>query len=150
MRALLEHRRRRGRHPSPNHQLQVLGSAFYRNKAAYVIGKIVNGHAETPFARARPPRRRRRARARHDPARAESINVLFSLSRAYFMVDMDVPSGYVQFLQTMMPTRSRARSSTRRSGSAKQGKTLFYRDLLHHLHHSRGRLRRGARDAAAW
>ena len=27
----------------------MLGSAFYRNKAAYVIGKIVNGNDETPF-----------------------------------------------------------------------------------------------------
>src|SRR5439155_20617218 len=32
--------------PAPNFQLQVLGSAFYRNKAAYVIGKIVNGNDE--------------------------------------------------------------------------------------------------------
>ena len=36
------------------------------------------------------------------------ICLLFSLSRAYFMVDMDVPSGYVQFLQTIMPAKSRS------------------------------------------
>ncbi|MEN9485142.1 MAG: hypothetical protein RJB37_3022 [Pseudomonadota bacterium] len=33
-----------------NFQLQVLSSLFFRNKGAYVIGKIVNGHVETPFA----------------------------------------------------------------------------------------------------
>ena len=78
----------------------------------------------------------------------ERINVLFSLSRAYFMVDMEVPSGYVEFLRTMTPTRARSELYTM-IGLGKQGKTLFYRDLLQHLHHSRGRVRRGARDRAA-
>jgi isocitrate dehydrogenase kinase/phosphatase len=122
--------------PAPNFQLQVLSSAFYRNKAAYVIGKIVNGHDETPFV----------VPVLHDDAGAlvldtilleqQSIDVLFSLSRAYFLVDMDVPSGYVQFLQTIMPTRPRSELYSA-IGLAGQGKTLFFRDLRHHLHHSR-------------
>jgi isocitrate dehydrogenase kinase/phosphatase len=49
---------------------------------------------------------------------------------------MDVPSGYVQFLQTLMPAKPRSDLYTV-VGLAKQGKTLFIRDLLHHLHHSR-------------
>jgi isocitrate dehydrogenase kinase/phosphatase len=65
----------------------------------------------------------------------ERIRVLFSLSRAYFMVDMEVPSGYVEFLRTMTPTRARADLYTM-IGLGKQGKTLFFRDLLQHLHHS--------------
>ena len=52
-----------------NFQVQVLGSAFYRNKAAYVIGKIVNGSDETAFV-VPVLHDERRARARHDPARA--------------------------------------------------------------------------------
>ncbi len=136
MRALLE--RFEGELPTrePDFQVQVLGSAFYRNKAAYVIGKIVSGNAETPFA----------VPVLHDHDRGltldtilldpGSISILFSLSRAYFMVEMDVPSGYVQFLQTIMPTKPRSELYTA-VGLAKQGKTLFYRDLLHHLHHSR-------------
>ena len=31
-----------------NFQIQVLGSAFYRNKAAYIIGKAINGANEYP------------------------------------------------------------------------------------------------------
>ncbi len=122
-------------HLEPNHQIQVLGSAFYRNKAAYVLGKILNGHEELPFA----------VPVLHDGAgglvldaivlEPERIAVLFSLSRAYFMVDMDVPSGYVEFLRTLTPTRARADLYTM-LGLGKQGKTLFYRDLLQHLHHS--------------
>ena len=135
LRALLEHFHGEWPVPEPNHQVQMLGSAFYRNKAAYVIGKIVNGNDETPFAV--PVLHDADGRLTLDTVLldAESISVLFSLSRAYFMVDMDVPSGYVQFLQTLMPAKPRSELYTA-VGLAKQGKTLFYRDLLHHLHHS--------------
>ena len=122
-------------HLEPNHQIQVLGSAFYRNKAAYVLGKIVNGHQELPFAV--PVLHDENGRLALDAIvlEEERISVLFSLSRAYFMVDMEVPSGYVEFLRTMTPARARADLYTL-IGLGKQGKTLFYRDLLQHLHHS--------------
>ncbi|MFL5937363.1 MAG: bifunctional isocitrate dehydrogenase kinase/phosphatase, partial [Gaiellaceae bacterium] len=122
--------------PAPNFQVQVLSSAFYRNKAAYIVGKIVNGNDEQPFV----------VPVLHDEAAGlvldtilldpQSIDILFSLSRAYFLVDMDVPSDYVQFLQTIMPRRPRSELYTA-LGLAGQGKTLFFRDLRHHLHHSR-------------
>ena len=121
---------------APNLQLQVLGSAFYRNKAAYVVGKVVNADDETPFAV--PVLHGDDGRLELDTILIgeEPINILFSLSRAYFMVDMDVPSGYVAFLQTLMPGKPRSELYTA-VGLGKQGKTLFFRDLLHHLHHSR-------------
>ncbi|HHW64021.1 MAG TPA: bifunctional isocitrate dehydrogenase kinase/phosphatase [Rhodocyclaceae bacterium] len=118
-----------------NCQIQVLYSAFYRNKTAYIIGKTVNGYQEYPFAIA----------VRHntrgllyldtlilDPWR---ISVLFSLSRAYFLVDMEVPSGYVQFLRSIMPNKPRSELYTM-LGLGKQGKTMFFRDLVSHLRHS--------------
>ena len=44
--------RRVGKWPAAeaNAQIQVLHSAFYRNKGAYVFGKAINGHDEVPFA----------------------------------------------------------------------------------------------------
>ena len=122
-------------HLEPNHQLQVLGSAFYRNKAAYVLGKIVNGYRELPFVV--PVLHDADGRLALDAIllEPERINVLFSLSRAYFMVDMEVPAGYVDFLRTLAPARARGELYTT-LGLAKQGKTLLYRDLLQHLHHS--------------
>ena len=33
-----------------NYQIQVLSSLFFRNKGAYIVGKVVNGFNETPFA----------------------------------------------------------------------------------------------------
>lgn len=134
-RALLDHLEGRWPADEPNLQVQVLGSPFYRNKAAYVVGRIVNGAQERPFVL--PVLHDGEGGLALDTVLLEEkdISILFSLSRAYFMVDMDVPSGYVQFLQSMMPAKPRSELYTA-LGLAKQGKTLFYRDLLHHLHHS--------------
>jgi isocitrate dehydrogenase kinase/phosphatase len=48
---------------------------------------------------------------------------------------MEVPSAYVEFLATMLPGKPRAELYTS-LGLQKHGKTLFYRDFLHHLQHS--------------
>ncbi|HEX5391761.1 MAG TPA: bifunctional isocitrate dehydrogenase kinase/phosphatase [Rhodocyclaceae bacterium] len=118
-----------------NLQIQVLHSAFYRNKGAYVIGKAVNGNVEYPFAV--PVLHDREGKLYLDTILLDAglISVLFSLSRAYFMVDMEVPSGYVQFLRSIMPTKPRSELYTA-LGLGKQGKTIFFRDLIQHLHHS--------------
>jgi len=118
-----------------NCQIQVLYSAFYRNKTAYIIGKAINGYQEYPFALA--VRHNRAGRLFIDTLILDPwrISVLFSLSRAYFMVDMEVPSGYVQFLRSIMPNKPRSELYTM-LGLGKQGKTMFFRDLVSHLRHS--------------
>jgi len=118
-----------------NFQIQVLASGFYRNKAAYIIGKAINGALEYPFA----------VPVLHDDngqlyvdtilLDAWRIGLLFSLSRAYFMVDMEVPSGYVQFLRAVLPNKPRSELYIM-LGLGKQGKTMFFRDFIYHLHHS--------------
>jgi isocitrate dehydrogenase kinase/phosphatase len=119
-----------------NLQLQVLSSAFYRNKAAYIVGKMVNGHQEYPFAI--PVLRNSKGELYLDTILLDAwrIGLLFSLTRAYFMVDMEVPSAYVQFLRSIMPWKSHADLYTI-LGLQKQGKNMFYRHLMHHLRHSR-------------
>src|SRR5690606_19830558 len=61
---------------------------------------------------------------------------LFSFTRAYFLVDMETPAAYVGFLNSLLPRKPKAEIYTA-IGLQKQGKTLFYRDFLHHLAHSR-------------
>ncbi|MDB5842570.1 MAG: bifunctional isocitrate dehydrogenase kinase/phosphatase, partial [Herminiimonas sp.] len=88
-----------------NHQIQVLASLFYRNKGAYIIGKGINGNREYPFV----------VPILHDQAGdlyldtvlfdKGLITILFSFTRAYFMVDMEVPSAYVKFVRTMLPNK---------------------------------------------
>ncbi|OHX19276.1 bifunctional isocitrate dehydrogenase kinase/phosphatase [Chromobacterium sphagni] len=118
-----------------NFQIQVLSSPFYRNKGAYVFGKVINGGAVYPFAL--PVLHDADGGLRLDTVLLEPwrIGVLFSFSRAYFLVDMEVPSGYVQFLRSMLPTKTKAELYTM-LGLQKQGKNTFYRDFIQHLQHS--------------
>ena len=126
----------RGYRRQPNFQVQVLSSPFFRNKGAYLVGRILNGNQEQPFA----------VSLRHtaNPGAlyldallldTEHISSLFSLARAYFMVDMDVPSAWVSFLKQLMPGKPVSELYTA-VGLQKQGKTLFYRSLQEHLKHS--------------
>ncbi|PHM19966.1 MAG: bifunctional isocitrate dehydrogenase kinase/phosphatase [Curvibacter sp. PD_MW3] len=123
-----------------NFQVQVLSSLFFRNKGAYVVGKIINGFHEVPFAL--PILHNEHGQLVIDAALfgEDDLLMLFSFARAYFMVDMEVPSAYVQFLRSMMPRKPRAELYNA-LGLAKQGKTLFYRDFLYHLKHSSDKFR---------
>ena len=118
-----------------NFQVQVLSSLFFRNKGAYVVGKIVNGFSELPFAL--PILHGDDGLLAIDTVLIgeEDLLLLFSAARAYFMVDMGVPSGTVHFLRTLMPRKTRSELYAQ-VGLQKQGKALFYRDLLTHLRHS--------------
>jgi isocitrate dehydrogenase kinase/phosphatase len=119
----------------PNHQIQALSSLFFRNKGAYIVGKVINGNHEYPFVV--PILHDSQGRLYLDAVlvEPEHLAVLFSANRAYFLVDMEVPSTYVQFLRSMMPAKPKAELYTI-LGLQKQGKTLFYRDFLFHLKHS--------------
>ncbi len=130
-----------------NFQIQVLSSLFFRNKGAYVVGKIINGFKEIPFSLPI-------LHADPQPGSGDShglvidavlfgedeMLLLFSFARAYFMVNMEMPSAYVQFLRSMMPRKPRSELYSA-IGLQKQGKNLFYRDYLAHLHHSSDRFR---------
>ena len=142
-----------------NFQLQVLSSLFFRNKGAYIVGKIINGFKEIPFAL--PVLHSQPAPGPSKLVEDQGISsqldagklaidaalfgeddllILFSFARAYFMVDMGIPSAFVQFLRSLMPRMPRAEIYNA-LGLAKQGKTLFYRDFLQHLRYSSDKFR---------
>ncbi len=125
----------------PNFQVQVLSSAFFRNKGAYVVGKIVNGFRELPFALPILHAESGRGLVIDTALFGEDeLLLVFSFARAYFMVDMEIPSAYVQFLRSLMPHKPRSELYSA-LGLQKQGKNMFYRDFLHHLRHSSDRFR---------
>jgi isocitrate dehydrogenase kinase/phosphatase len=119
----------------PDLQVQVLNALFFRNKGAYVIGRLINDGHDYPFAI--PILQNERGALYLDALLTgeDRLLVLFSFARAYFFVDMEVPAGYVSFLRWLMPRKPRAELYMS-VGLAKQGKTLFYRDLHYHLKHS--------------
>ena len=124
--------------PESNHQIQVLSTLFFRDQTAYVVGRIVNGIHNMPFA----------AALKHGPQRTLYVDalllddtelaLLFSANRSYFLVDMEVPSACVDFLHASLNDKTAAELYTM-VGLQKHGKALFYRDFLHHLTHSRDR-----------
>ena len=123
-----------------NFQIQVLSSLFFRNKGAYIVGKVVNGFRSLPFAI--PILHNSKKRLYIDAALfgEDDLLALFSFARAYFMVDMRVPSAYVQFLRSLMPRKPRGEIYSA-IGLQKHGKNLFYRDFLFHLRHSTDKFR---------
>jgi isocitrate dehydrogenase kinase/phosphatase len=138
-----------GFRPRANFQIQVLSSLFCRNKGAYVVGKIINGFTETPFALPILHKAPDGAMLPNPASRLvidaalfgeDELQILFSFARAYFMVDMEIPSAYVQFLRSMMPRRPRTELYNA-LGLQKHGKNLFYRDFLAHLRHSSDQFR---------
>jgi isocitrate dehydrogenase kinase/phosphatase len=122
----------------PDLQIQVLRSLFFRNKGAYVIGRIINGHQEVPFAVPMLQNERGELYADTLLMGEDQLLVLFSFARAYFFVEMEAPAAFVSFLRWLMPKKPRAELYMA-VGLAKQGKTLFYRDLHYHLKHSTDR-----------
>ncbi|WP_394756734.1 bifunctional isocitrate dehydrogenase kinase/phosphatase [Rhodoferax sp.] len=123
-----------------NFQLQVLSGLFFRNKGCYIVGKLINGFNEFGFAL--PVLHNKAGQLVIDAVLfgEDDLLMLFSFARAYFMVDMEIPSAYVQYLRSMMPRKPR-NEIYNALGLAKQGKTLFYRDFLHHQRHSTDQFR---------
>ncbi len=129
-----------GFRPRANFQIQVLSSLFYRNKGAYLVGKIINGFTETPLAL--PILHDASGKLVIDAALfgEDELLMIFSYARAYFMVDMEVPSATVQFLRSMMPRKPR-HELYNALGLQKHGKNLFYRDFMAHQRHSSDKFR---------
>jgi isocitrate dehydrogenase kinase/phosphatase len=130
----------RRRHPRPfvaaqSLQIQVLGSLFFRNRTAYIVGRVLNGLIVQPFAV--PVQHDAQGKLRIDALLTDAMDLalLFSANRSYFLVDMEVPSAYVDFLSNVVPDKTAAELYTM-VGLQKHGKNLFYRDFLHHLRHS--------------
>ncbi len=122
-----------------NFQFQVISAVFYRNKAAYIVGRVINSDNAVPFAI--PILHSGNASIFCDAIiiGQQGLARLFEFSYVYFMVDHPVPSSIVTFLRRLMPTRSKE-SFYSAMGLHKQGKTVFYRDFLHHLKHSEDEL----------
>ncbi|NYT37898.1 bifunctional isocitrate dehydrogenase kinase/phosphatase [Allopusillimonas soli] len=121
---------------APDCQIHVLNSLFFRNKGAYAVGRLVNQGTVHPFAIALLQTPSGHVRVDALLHSSDDLSTLFSFTRAYFLVDMETPAAYVHFLNTLLPRKPKAELYTT-IGLQKQGKTLFYRDFLHHLAHSR-------------
>ncbi|MCG6886879.1 MAG: bifunctional isocitrate dehydrogenase kinase/phosphatase, partial [Proteobacteria bacterium] len=134
-RVLIDYVRKNQKRVYLNFQIQVINAIFYRNKAAYIVGKAINDVDIYPFAL---PMLNNEQGGLYIDALVfgeKNLSQLFDFSYVYFMVEHPVPSAIIGFLQELMPTRTKEDLYSA-IGYQKQGKTDFYRDFLHHLKYS--------------
>lgn len=121
-----------GRYPVHQIRFDMLKSVFFRNKAAYIVGRVVTPDGQQPFII--PLLHQRGAGLYLDTLLTDPqhMSIIFGFSRAYFMVQCPVPSALVHFLRELLPHKTLAELYAS-IGLHKQGKTEFYRELLSHL-----------------
>jgi isocitrate dehydrogenase kinase/phosphatase len=124
-------------------RIDVLESPFFRNKAAYLIGRVVWGHTYRPFVIPLINNGHGAIYADTLLTTPEQMEAVFNFARAYFMVKTPVPAATVAFLQTLMPEKPLAELYMS-IGFHKQAKNEFYRDFLEHLRCTRDRFERAA------
>jgi isocitrate dehydrogenase kinase/phosphatase len=124
----------------PRWKLEMVGSAFYRGRGAYLVGRLVRNEKNRPLSVA--------FCLRHDDERGITLDaillgevdlaILFSYTRAYFRVETDRPYELVRYLRLLMP-RKRLSDLYDSIGHPRHGKTEFYRDFVVHLKTSKDR-----------
>ncbi len=111
--------------------LEMLTPVFYRNKGAYLVGRLRLDRGYHPFVLA----------LLHEEEGlfvdtllldSDSLSIVFSFTRSYFMADLAMPSEVVAFLRTLMPLKKTGELYNS-IGYNKHGKTELYRDFLAHL-----------------
>jgi len=112
--------------------IELFSGVLYRNKGAYLVGRIYEKAEQWPLMIALV----------HDEGRGivadalitdkDEVSIIFSFTRSYFMVDVPVPAEFVGFLKSILPGKHIAELYTS-IGFYKQGKSEFYRALIAHL-----------------
>jgi len=114
--------------------IEVHDSIFYRNKAAYIIGRIQLGQSVLPLVLA----------LLHEDQgiyidavllTEEEISVLFSFTRSYFRVRAERPWELVRFIKTLIPSKPVSEIYTS-IGYHKHGKAELFRELQRSLQRS--------------
>ncbi len=119
----------------PDIEFQMLEHHFYRNKAVYIVGRLVAGGQQMPLVLPMLHNEQSENPGVFIDAAlfgSDRVSLLFSFTRTYFMVDAAIPSQYVLFLQQLMPKKavSEIYSSI---GHHRHGKTYYYRCAYRHM-----------------
>ena len=111
--------------------IDVLQAVFYRERRAYLVGRLRGGHRRHPLVIALVHA--------GDGVRVdalltarEQISILFGYARSYFHADIDNVGAVVAFVRALLPHKPLEELYTV-LGRAKQGKTERYRRVFGHL-----------------
>lgn len=111
--------------------IDLIKSAFFRERRAYLIGRLSTSAGDIPLVIA--------LISAADGVRADAVitevdqvSLIFSYTRSYFQVDLPTVSDVVVFLRALLSHKPIEELYTV-LGRAKQGKTERYRHLFRHL-----------------
>jgi isocitrate dehydrogenase kinase/phosphatase len=111
--------------------VEMLRSVFYRNKGAYLVGRVRRGDLLLPLVL--PLISTERGIVVDAVLMTESeASVVFGFSWSYFRVEVPRPRAMIEFLRTIMPLK-RVDELYTAIGFNKHGKTELYRSLMAEL-----------------
>ncbi len=112
--------------------IELYSSRLYRNKGAYLVGRVFTQDEQWPLVI--PMLNREEQGIRMDTVIIDEaeVSIIFSFTRSYFMVRVAYPAEFVSFLSRILPRKHISELYTS-IGFYKQGKSEFYRSLIEHL-----------------
>ncbi len=115
-------------------RFELLWSIFYRNKGAYLIGRMYIDEHLFPIA---IPIQNDGSGLFVDTViwNENDLSIIFSFTRSYFMVDVEFPHEMIKYLSELLPGK-KTWELYMSVGFYKHGKTEFYRGFLNHLENS--------------
>lgn len=113
----------------PELMVELFCSVLYRNKGAYLVGRIFTCDEQWPLVI--PLLNREGGGLVADALIIDEaeVSIIFSFTRSYFMVEVPIPADFVSFLKRIMPGKHIAELYTS-IGFYKHGKSEFYRALI--------------------
>ncbi len=116
-------------------RIELLKSVFFRNKGAYIIGRIVKGEHTVPLVLALLNPFDTGIIIDAILLTSNDASVIFSFTRSYFLVDIENTLQLMRFLKSIMPEKRRSELYNS-IGCDKHGKTVLYREISKHLFNS--------------
>ncbi len=118
-----------------SYRIDIVRAVLYRNKEAYIVGRIVAGTQVMPLIV--PLANGESGIFAETVLLHESeASIVFSFAYSYFFIDVERYDALIGFLRTIMPHAGLAELYTS-LGYNRHGKTEFYRDLHRFVHVSR-------------
>ncbi|MCS5594146.1 MAG: bifunctional isocitrate dehydrogenase kinase/phosphatase [Porticoccaceae bacterium] len=116
-------------------KFDLLESTFYRGKAAYMVGRVVDGDNTFPMVLVILNNEEGGLYVDTALFAVDELSVVFSFTHNHFMVDAPLPYQYAHFLKSLMPNKLDYEIYNA-MGFPKHAKTEFYRQLVSHLNTS--------------
>ncbi|WXL23997.1 bifunctional isocitrate dehydrogenase kinase/phosphatase [Ectopseudomonas mendocina] len=116
----------------PELKIELYESRLYRNKGAYLVGRIYTRDEQWPLVIPLLHREGKGIQIDALITDEADVSIIFSFTRSYFMVRVSYPAEFVNFLQKILPGKHIAELYTS-IGFYKHGKSEFYRALINHL-----------------